>query len=55
MAALSANGRASHAGLAASAASIAADTSEGEAFEYDAMVEEWLAGVCCLDMEEVLI
>lgn len=40
IAALSENGRDSHAGLAAKAASIAADTSDGEAFEYEATVEE---------------
>jgi hypothetical protein len=46
-AARSANGRDSHAGFAARAASIAAETSDGKAFEYEAMVEEWLEGFCC--------
>jgi hypothetical protein len=55
MAARSEKGRDSQAGLAASAASIAADTSEVEAFEYDAIVEEWLAGFCWVDMDDVLI
>ena len=40
MAALSENGRDSHAGLAANAASMADDTSAGVAFEYEATVEE---------------
>jgi len=39
MAALSANGRASQAGFASKAASIAAETSDGEALEYDATVD----------------
>lgn len=53
-AALSENGRDSHAGLAARAASMAAETSDGDALEYDAMVEEWFDGFCCLDIVEVL-
>ena len=55
IAARSEKGRDSHSGFAASAASMAAETSEGEALEYEAMVEEWFAGFCCLEMEEVLI
>jgi hypothetical protein len=54
-AARSAKGRDSHAGFAARAASIAAETSDGEAFEYVAIVEEWFEGFCCWDMVEVLI
>jgi hypothetical protein len=50
MAARSEKGRDSHAGFAASAASIAEETSEGEAFEYDAIVEEWFAGFCWVDI-----
>jgi hypothetical protein len=55
IAALSENGRDSHSAFAARAASIAAETSDGEAFEYEAIVEEWFDGFCCLEIEEVLI
>jgi hypothetical protein len=34
---------------------MAAETSAGEAFEYEAMVWEWLEGFCCLEIVEVLI
>lgn len=53
-AALSEKGRDSQAGFAARAASMAAETSDGEAFEYEAIVEEWFDGFCCLEIEEVL-
>jgi hypothetical protein len=55
IAALSEKGRDSHSGFAARAASIAAETSDGEALEYDATAEEWFAGLCCLEIDEVLI
>jgi hypothetical protein len=55
IAALSEKGRDSHSGLAARAASMAAETSDGEALEYEAIVEEWFEGSCCLDMDDVLI
>lgn len=55
IAALSEKGRDSHAGFAASAASMAADTSDGEALEYEATVEEWLEGFCWVEIVEVLI
>jgi hypothetical protein len=55
IAARSEKGRDSHAGFAARAASIAAETSDGEALEYEAMVEEWFDGFCCVEMDEVLI
>jgi hypothetical protein len=45
----------SHAGLAASAASIAAETSEGEAVEYVATIDAWSDGFFWVDMVEVLI
>ena len=55
MAARSEKGRASHSAFAERAASIAFETSEGEALEYDAIVEEWFAGFCCLEIVDVLI
>jgi hypothetical protein len=55
IAALSEKGRDSHSGFAASAASIAADTSDGAALEYEAIVEEWFDGFCCVEMVDVLI
>lgn len=55
MAARSAKGRVSHSGFASSAASMAAETSEEEALEYEAIVEEWLDGFCCFRIDEVLI
>lgn len=55
IAALSENGRDSHAGFAARAASMAAETSDGEALEYEATVEEWLEGFCWVEIVEVLI
>lgn len=54
MAALSEKGRDSHSGFAARAASIAAETSDGEALEYEAIVEEWFDGFCWVEMDEVL-
>lgn len=54
-AARSENGRDSHAGFAASAASMAVETSEGEALEYEATVEEWFDGFCCFEIDDVLI
>jgi hypothetical protein len=41
--------------LAARAASIAAETSDADALEYEAIVEEWFAGFCCVEMVEVVI
>lgn len=55
MAARSENGRDSHAGFAASAASMAFETSEGLALEYEATAEEWLAGLFWVEMEDVVI
>lgn len=34
---------------------MAAETSDGEALEYEAIVEEWSEGFCCLEMDDVLI
>jgi hypothetical protein len=34
---------------------MAAETSDGEALEYEAMVEEWFAGFCCVEIVEVVI
>jgi hypothetical protein len=45
MAARSAKGRDSHSAFAERAASMAAETSDAEALEYEAIVEEWLAGL----------
>jgi hypothetical protein len=47
--------RDSHAGLAASAASIAAETSEGLALEYEATTDEWFEGFFWVNTIEVLI
>jgi hypothetical protein len=55
IAALSEKGRDCHSGFAARAASMAAETSEGEALEYEAIVEEWFEGFCCLDMDDAFI
>jgi hypothetical protein len=55
IAARSANGSDSHAGFAARAASIAFDTSDGVAFEYLAIAEEWDDGLDWVRMDEVLI
>jgi hypothetical protein len=54
MAARSEKGRDSHSGFAARAASIAAETSDGEALEYEAIVEEWFDGFCWVEIDEVL-
>ncbi len=34
---------------------MAAETSDGEAFEYEAIVEEWFDGFFCVEIVEVLI
>jgi hypothetical protein len=34
---------------------MAAETSEAEALEYNAITEEWFEGLCCFEMVEVLI
>lgn len=55
MAARSAKGVFSHEDFAARADSIAEETSEADALEYEATVEEWLAGFCWVDRSVVLI
>jgi hypothetical protein len=54
-AARSLKGRASQAGLAARAASMAAETSAVVAVWYEATVVAWSAGFCCLERAEALI
>jgi hypothetical protein len=55
MAARSAKESASHAGLAASAASMAFLTSSPLALEYVATTSEWFDGLYCVPMFDVLI